>query len=599
MKNNIRKIISLLLCVLTLLTAFPAYASSIGSVATDPSIGEDTAQGAKTTYAEKGIGTSDTDVYLTIDNSNVLVYVPTSVIINGEPTDDGKYIGEYSVKVKGDISGSQKLCVGPNAKNVELTQDGKPSTKAEMHQDKLYFNSDEVANGTTTKGTATAEALTAGSWNASTNFLITIIDYVNKVEIPSESEATYLYVSPSGNNETGDGTKDNPYASLWYANNTIKDNSVNNKYVIKVEDGVYNDLESIYTDNYTEGNYWGIIAKDYVYYLGNSEHPENVQINWDAAKGFDNLSLLEENVSKTEIFHIFASTETSINGFSLNATNTLRTLHIEKTGTGNNKTGNYSIENCNITFNGDIDIPNQYGDVIGCGSNDGEFGYFYNCNITTYNTAYPARLYSVHTNDTNNSSKDGAKIIFENCAFNAPSFYGDNRPLVSTGVGAGNTDSLANIYLLNCTGNNGDGECGIYIKNFPQEYNISAWCDSNPIDYNNATFFNDYTHIKYGIENYLGKDAIAVTHIYVKPNTQYKIEVNDGYTIQYVRHYKQYLYGKTPYAAAKIYNSQSVNIDTTNEYGNVTGIDVIVKRNDGSPATQNDLSQVKLRIVEV
>lgn len=196
MKRKFKKMISIVLCVLTLLSVFPAYASSIGSVATDPSIGEDTAQGAKTTYAEKGVGASDTDVYLTIDNSNVLVYIPTTIILNGEPTESGEFVGEYSVKVKGDMAGNEVLTVQPNNDSLNLYSSGKTKENATIIQDKVSFTSEDLKNETVTNGTVTATGLTAGTWSTSTVFNIYIsnniseTNYVHNALLYSDN---YLY----------------------------------------------------------------------------------------------------------------------------------------------------------------------------------------------------------------------------------------------------------------------------------------------------------------------------------------------------------------------------------------------------------------------
>ncbi len=578
--NHIYKIISsLFFSIVILVNAIPAMAA----------------------YSEVGEGKANTEVYLTVDNNNVRVGVPTTLIIDGTPNSNGEYVSNYTVNAYGDIAGTQKLCVGPIEKDIEITQEGKATEKAVMQQDKVAFTSDEIKEGTSTIGTVTAKALTAGSWEAQTTFNITIVDYSKTPTIPDESEANYIYVSPTGNNETGDGSKDNPYSSIWYANSTITDNSLDNKYVIKVADGEYNDLETIYNDSNTEDSYWGIIAKDYVYYLGNTEQPENVIINWDAAKGFEDISLLNENIDRTEIFHIFESTETVISGFTMNATNTLRTLHIEQATTGVDRASNYVIENCNINYYGNTETTKKYSNVIGCGSNNGEFGLFKNCNITTYNANYPAKIYDVHSNNANKTGEAGARIIFENCTFNAPNEKGDNKPMIRSQGTDSQTDSKAYIYLIGCEGTNADGSCGILLNNTnDNKYHIFAWCDSNPMDYNNMKYFNDFDDKNYEVIEYAGKNVIAVTNLFVKPDTQYKIEVSEGYLIQSIQQYKQYKYDdNNSLASAKVYNSASVLLDTTNDTETVTGIRIIIKRTDNAPLTSEDLSKVTVRIKEV
>lgn len=169
-----KALIAVGISALTVIGSAPSMASSIGSVASDPSIGEDPVQGVQTEYAETGVGSSDTDVYLTVDNSDVVVMVPTTVVLSGTPTDDGKYVGEYSVKVQGDMAGSEILTVEPQEDTVSLNQKGKSSVDASIEQQQTVFTADDLKNETTTTGTVTATGLTAGSWSANTAFNISI-----------------------------------------------------------------------------------------------------------------------------------------------------------------------------------------------------------------------------------------------------------------------------------------------------------------------------------------------------------------------------------------------------------------------------------------
>ena len=167
MRKAIKTIIAIGMATLTMFSATSVFASSVGSIANDTTVGVDTAQNAQTTYAEKGIGTSSTDVYLTIDNSNITVGVPTTVIVSGTPTSEGKYIGDYSVAVSGDMSGSDVLTVEPDSSTIDLHQSGKNDITASVSQVKTVFNNAELATGTTTTGKVEATSLTAGSWNSS------------------------------------------------------------------------------------------------------------------------------------------------------------------------------------------------------------------------------------------------------------------------------------------------------------------------------------------------------------------------------------------------------------------------------------------------
>lgn len=150
-----------------------ALAASTGSDASDITLGEDKAQSAKTTYAEiKDVG-AQTKVYLTIDDKDLVVSVPTTIIVSGTPTADGDYVGEYSVGVSGDLSGDKTVSVAPETDTVTLKQSGKMDQSASITQDQTTFSSTDFANAAKTTGRVTANGLTAGSWNSVTNFVIT------------------------------------------------------------------------------------------------------------------------------------------------------------------------------------------------------------------------------------------------------------------------------------------------------------------------------------------------------------------------------------------------------------------------------------------
>lgn len=144
-------------------------AASIGSSSTDANIGEDTAQSAKTSYAEIFKNNNETQVYLTVDDKDRVVSLPTTVILSGTPDAQGKYIGKYSVGVSGDMSGKKIVKVEPES-TASLTQKGKNNVTASITQDRVSFNTDDFKNKTVTNGSISADSLTAGSWNSNFNF---------------------------------------------------------------------------------------------------------------------------------------------------------------------------------------------------------------------------------------------------------------------------------------------------------------------------------------------------------------------------------------------------------------------------------------------
>lgn len=171
---KLKKLLAIILSLVTLSCSSTAFASSVGSVTNDPSIGEDTVQGAYTEYENVGTGNTQTDVYLTVDNSNIRVGVPTVIILDGTPNENGEYIGNYSVRTEGDMSGDSTLIVQPKSNTVTVSQTGKNDMSATINQMQTAFTAEEVAAGATTTGTATAIGLTAGSWNGAGSFEIGI-----------------------------------------------------------------------------------------------------------------------------------------------------------------------------------------------------------------------------------------------------------------------------------------------------------------------------------------------------------------------------------------------------------------------------------------
>ena len=169
-----KKLISLCLATTMVVGALPttAFAASIGSNAGGVEIGNDLAQNTKTQYTEIAPSNAQTEVYLTVDDSGLIVSLPTSVILSGVPDAQGKYIGKYSIKATGNMSGDKIISVAPDNTNVPLTQKGKTDKSATITQTKTEFSSDDLKNSVQTSGIIAADKLTAGSWNSSFDFNI-------------------------------------------------------------------------------------------------------------------------------------------------------------------------------------------------------------------------------------------------------------------------------------------------------------------------------------------------------------------------------------------------------------------------------------------
>ena len=149
--------------------------SSVGSTSLETNIGEDVIQGQHTQYDEVEVNETQTQVYLTVEDSDLIVSLPTTVILSGIPDEQGKYIGKYSVGVAGDMSGDKIVNIEPESPTVEIKQNGKDNKTATVEQVQTSFTTDDFKNNTKTTGTVTGDKLTAGSWNGSFNFEITTV----------------------------------------------------------------------------------------------------------------------------------------------------------------------------------------------------------------------------------------------------------------------------------------------------------------------------------------------------------------------------------------------------------------------------------------
>lgn len=205
-------------------TAMPTFAAtnSIGSASTDIGIvtdsdyvvaGNDSAQNKSSEYqtvsdfVEATDGkTYQTNVYSTIAegqdiydptdpnadpetgmvDGSILVSVPKALILG--QTAEGVWSGAYTIKVKGNISGSTVISVVPDA-TFTMAQVGKPNITVTTNQPKTKFvvadstiSGDDVVKGVTasfndnavTTGTMSTTEASAGSWQGICNFTISM-----------------------------------------------------------------------------------------------------------------------------------------------------------------------------------------------------------------------------------------------------------------------------------------------------------------------------------------------------------------------------------------------------------------------------------------
>ena len=559
--------------------------------------GYDDSQNKASEYTEVSDDeTVNTQVYLSRESSAEIV-IPKTIILDGQGSTDA----EYKIQVEGDIAGAEKIYVGPEEKNIPLYSRGKEYIKCNIEQSKYLFTSSEIVNGTETEGSVYTRYLTAGMWHGNFNIDVDFVDYTKEEKIPSISEATYVYVDPNGSDVSGDGSQENPFASIWKANASITDASPDNKYVVKVADGEYNDLERIFTEDYIESldentiNYYGYIAKNNVYYLGNAEHPENVVINWDFSKEFNDPSTIDpEDVKKAEIFHIFHSVKTAISGFTMNAKNTLRVVHVETTGTGVTKECHYSISNCILNYlqhDTSFSIANS---VVSCGGNDGDFGVWRNVEFNMYDTS--TQFWGVHDNIANDTNGEPGTYIHENCTYNL--IGGNNRRLPQIETSSqGKTAKVGNVIIIGATVTNGDGPCQLQIIE-GTDFRISAYGIDTTTDRKLVYDDNVNDTITYSISN---KDIIT-NKFTVKTNKYYRITLEgenaDDYYISGWRLYKMV-------SESHLFNAgggnlgSSVIIDThysSNQTNPPTQADISIHRKDNTVMTSSDLEKVRIKV---
>jgi hypothetical protein len=177
-------------------------------------------------------------------------------------------------------------------------------------------------------------------------------------KIKNSVKTTKLYVSTTGDDTTGDGSKSNPYATLLKANDMVTDNSEYHKYEIIVADGTYTDMQEKYKGQ-NGSDYQGVIAKSYVTYKSESDNPEKCIFIWDGGVGYDVVT--DSTCTNKCFFHVNSITvDTVIKGFKFIGTNLRYCLHFES-----NCLSTPTIENCIFDWHGRTYINN--GPVIGMG----------------------------------------------------------------------------------------------------------------------------------------------------------------------------------------------------------------------------------------
>lgn len=248
----------------------------------------------------------------------------------------------------------------------------------------------------------------------------TVKESVSKA-IKQEKNVNYIFVATSGNDAAGDGTEENPYATIYKANETITDSSETNKYEIIVKQGTYTDLQEKYSG--VDGNsYQGVVCKPYVTYRSeNILKPDLCVLKWDGADGYTK-PVTDANCVNKCLFHIPTNSKgIYIKGFTFESKNTRYCMHIETTGSTDEC--DWHFENCVFNWGGRPDTTED-GTVatacIGTGYSMLEFGEFINCIIKCTNANHANHMvFQSHDNPDNifTSIKRGEHLRFENCYF--------------------------------------------------------------------------------------------------------------------------------------------------------------------------------------
>ena len=271
------------------------------------------------------------------------------------------------------------------------------------------------------------------------------------------NKMNYLYVATDGNDINGDGSIENPFATIYHANEVITDNSKENQYTIIVKNGTYTDLQTRYSGVIwqTGDGYQGVVCKDYVHYQSeNPLRPDLCKIIWDGITGLQNSDRTNNNTSPKCAFHISKNTHTSIKGFYIEAKNTRYCMHIETTDS--TVPCEWLIENCIFKWNGIPDLIDASGirPVIGIGTTLGEVGVVKNCKLINNDSSNNCWIVQTHDNSNNPSMsiKVGCKYTFENCItemnFGVPTFE------LRDGSTSYDVDNILNV--INCVNPSND-----------------------------------------------------------------------------------------------------------------------------------------------
>lgn len=397
------------------------------------------------------------------------MYAPEYNIYTGQIRGSGDYLPVYEVKDDGAFQVTELI---PVSKGDKIYYSGNfYSHPAVALYDKLGAYVSDLSKSlklyTTYNNVEVGEATCDGFVAAysykkvsENNVKLALNVYGNKAknEVKSCYRMNYLYVATTGNDESGDGSASNPFASIYHANEIIHSNSPKNRFTIIVKNGTYTDLQERYSGVGSSGVYQGVKTKPYVYYQSETpERPDLCVIKWNGATGLTIPCSLSD-VNEKAPFHVCGELlpfcmHTKIKGFTFDCKNTRYSVHIEMAGAtlGNE----WVFENCIFKFEGRPDITDdsqKTAPVVGIGSGFSESGMFKNCIFENLQSEYNQAI-AVHDNEFAQVNiapymLKGFTYTIDGCLFKSCNSIG----LGSIHQDANNYDIDNMLYLKHCSG---------------------------------------------------------------------------------------------------------------------------------------------------
>lgn len=397
------------------------------------------------------------------------MYAPQYNIYTGQIRKSGDFLPAYEVKDDGMYQVTEMIPVSKGDKiyysghfyshPAVALYDELGTLVSDLSKNlKIYTTYNDVEVGEVTHdGFVAAYSYKIVSGN---NVKLALNVYGNKAknEVKSCYKMNYLYVATTGNDESGDGSASNPFASIYHANDIIHSNSPRNRFTIIAKNGTYTDLQERYSGIGSSGIYQGVRTKPYVYYQSETpERPDLCVIKWDGATGLTTPCNLPD-VNEKAPFHVCGELlpfcmHTKIRGFTFDCKNTRYSAHIEMAGA--NFENEWVFENCIFKFEGRPDITddsNKTAPVVGIGSGFSENGMFRNCVFEKLQKGYNQAI-NVHDNefmqlDITPYMLKGFTYTIDGCLFKSCNLIG----LGSIHQAENNYDIDNMLYIKQCSG---------------------------------------------------------------------------------------------------------------------------------------------------